>query len=129
MTKSHLSWNQKTFRITIYILKSLWFVMIIKDQSILASVVVCSYWYIHLMNHSTSINLSPNTYTYDFMMTSHNNMNCFLVTLNIFLPKLKKYCGKEEYITANMFFRFCLARKCTFSLQFTYFIYTILKLT
>ena len=51
---------------------------------------VPSYWYIHLMNHSTSINLSPNTYTYDFMMTSHNNMNCFLVTLNIFLPKLKR---------------------------------------
>ena len=77
---------------------------------------VPSYWYIHLMNHSTSINLSPNTYTYDFMMTSHNNMNCFLVTLNIFLPKLKNYCGKEECITVNMFFRFCLARKCTFFL-------------
>ena len=105
------------------------FLMIIEDESILASVCcVPSYWYIHLMNHSTSINLSPNTYTYDFMMTSHNNMNCFLVTLNIFLPKLKNYCGKEECITVNMFFRFCLARKCTFFLQFTIF-FSSVKLT
>ena len=89
--------------------------LIIDDKSILESVVVflpIDTFISWIIQHLLIYHLIHTLMISWWLVTT--TMNCFLVTSNIFLPKLKKYYGKEECITVNMFFYILSGKKMHF---------------